>query len=189
MSALPEGFWEDRFQEGNTPWEREGLNPAFLAWRNSGALSPCRILVPGAGRSPEPAALLQAGFDVVTLDLADSAVAVQGERLGPSRALQGDVTSWTPDAPFDAVYDQTCLCALPPDLWPAYAARLRDWLRPGGQLFILFMQTTRDPGPPFNCPLPAMRALFADWDWPETLSDPVPHRFAGLEQPAVLIRR
>ena len=188
MSGLPDDFWEARFQEGQTPWERGGPNPAFLAWRRAELLAPCRILVPGAGRSPEPAALLSVGFDVVALDLADSAVSVQRGRLGASRAVQADVTSWLPDAPFDAVYDQTCLCALPPALWPAYEAQLRRWLRPGGRLLILFMQTGRDGGPPFDCPIPAMRALFSSWAWPGTLAEAVPHGLGTLEQPVVLVR-
>lgn len=188
--ALPPDFWETRFREGSTPWERTGLNPAFQAWRTSGTLAPpCRILVPGAGRSPEPLALLEAGFDVTVLDLADSAVAVQAGRLGAGRAVQADVTQWQPDAPFDAVYDQTCLCALPLPLWPAYEARLRAWLRPGGRLFVLFMQTGREGGPPFDCPIPTMRTLFADWTWPDALPAPVPHGNGNAEQPAVLLRR
>jgi SAM-dependent methyltransferase len=186
MSGLPDDFWESRLREGRTPWERGALNPAFLAWRGSGVLTPCRILVPGAGRSPEPAALLADGFDVVALDLADTAVRAQRERIG-ARAVKGDVTDWTPGAPFDAVYDQTCLCALPPALWPAYEAQLRRWLRPGGRLFVLFMQTGRDGGPPFDCPIPAMRSLFAGWDWPATLGEPLWHDGAGsMEQPAVI---
>jgi hypothetical protein len=43
------------------------------------------------------------------------------------------VTTWTPEELF-AVYDQTYLCALPPELWVAYEAQLRRWLRPGGRL-------------------------------------------------------
>ena len=53
MTGLPEEFWETRFQEGRTPWERGTLNPAFLEWRATGVLAPCRVLVPGAGKSPE----------------------------------------------------------------------------------------------------------------------------------------
>ena len=189
MSGLPDDFWERRFQDGTTPWERDSLHPAFLTWRASGALAPCRILVPGAGRSAEPAALAGDGFDVTALDLADSAIRVQAERLGPGRAIQADVTTWQPPSPFDAVYDQTCLCALPPALWPAYETRLRAWLRPGGQLFILFMHTGREGGPPFDCPLPAMRDLFSAWTWPGALADPVRHGIGGAEQPAVLLRR
>ncbi|MEJ1978925.1 MAG: hypothetical protein WDN49_25190 [Acetobacteraceae bacterium] len=43
---------------------------------------------------------------------------------------------------------------------------------PGGALFILFMQTGRADGPPFDCKLDAMQALFAaGWSWPDTLPD------------------
>jgi hypothetical protein len=90
---------------------------------------------------------------------------------------------------FDAVYDQTCLCALPPPLWPAYEAQLRRWLRPGGALFMLFMQTGRDGGPPFDCPIPAMRTLFGRWDWPVTLQEGFAHDIGGIEQPVILTRR
>lgn len=189
MTALPDDFWESRFQDGRTPWERGTINPAFTAWCQSGALSPCRILVPGAGRSPEPTALLHQGFDVIALDLAESAVADQASRLGADRVVQADVTAWMPDAPFDAVYDQTCLCALPPDLWAAYAAQLHRWLRPGGRLFVLFMQTGRKGGPPFDCPIPAMKMLFAGWEWPDALAEGIPHGLGTIEQPAVLIRK
>jgi SAM-dependent methyltransferase len=186
MTLLPADFWESRFQQSRTPWEREGINPAFAAWRNSGALLPCRILVPGAGRSPEPRALLDAGFDVVTLDLAESGVAAQAAQLGADRAVLGDATTWLPAQPFDAVFDQTCLCALPPPLWPAYEANLRRWLRPGGRLFMLFMQTGKDGGPPFDCPIPAMRVLFARWTWPDVLTEQFAHPLGTVEQPVVL---
>jgi hypothetical protein len=189
MTGLPDDFWESRFLEKRTPWERGEINPAFTAWRASGEMAPCRILIPGAGRSPEPEALLADGFDVVTLDLAESAVSDQARRLGAGRAVKADVTAWMPDVLFDAVYDQTCLCALPPELWVAYEAQLRHWLRPGGRLFVLFMQTGREGGPPFDCPIPSMRTLFTEWDWPEGLGQGLPHRLGTIEQPAVLVRR
>ena len=134
MTSLPDDFWETRFRDNRTPWEREAINPAFTAWLDSGELAPCRILVPGAGRSPEPAELLARGFDVVALDLAPAATEDQQRRLGADRVVQADVTDWTPADRFDAVYDQTCLCALPPPLWPAYVAQLRAGLRRRGWL-------------------------------------------------------
>lgn len=186
--GLDPEFWDSRFRERRTPWERDELNPAFLAWRAAGLLPRCRILVPGAGRSREPLAMLQAGFDVVALDLAQSAVTTQRELIGEGRVVQADATVWMPDQPFDAVYDQTCLCALPPDLWVAYERQLRSWIRPGGCLFVLFMQTGRNGGPPFDCSLSHMQTLFHQWVWPDTLPDRISHPLGGFEQPAVLIR-
>jgi methyl halide transferase len=186
--------WESRYRSGTTGWERHGLNPAFLAWRESGALAPCRVLIPGGGRSLEPLALAEAGFDVTVVDAAPSAVAIQRahfERLKlPTRVEQADLFAWDPDAPFDVIYDQNCLCALPPGLWHNYARRLHRWLRPGGSLFILFMQSDRPVGPPFHCEIDAMRRLFAapQWTWPEHLPEQVEHPAGLAEQPAVLGR-
>ena len=108
-----------------------------------------------------------------------------------ARVELADLFSWQPQAPFDAVYDQACLCALPPSLWPDYVARLHTWLKPGGRLFILFMQTGKEGGPPFHCGMRTMRALFdpAHWAWPAALAPLVPHPSGvGTEQPVVLPR-
>jgi SAM-dependent methyltransferase len=195
MSETQAIDWESRYRDGVTGWERHGLNPTFIAWRESGALRPCRILVPAGGRSPEPLALAEAGFDVTVVDLAPSAVAAQRSRLErlnlPARVEQADLFAWDPEAPFDAIYDQTSLCALPPALWPNYVRRLHRWLRPDGKLFVLFMQTGASGGPPFDCDTEAMRHLFAApaWEWPETLPPTVPHSSpARVEQPAILRR-
>ncbi len=195
MSETQAIDWESRYRDGTTGWERHGLNPVFLAWRESGLLAPCRILVPGGGRSPEPVALAQAGFDVTVVDAAPSAVAMQRawmERLGIAATIeQADLFAWDPGEPFDAVYDQTCLCSLPPALWPNYVRRLHRWLRPDGALFVLFVQNDRRSGPPFHCDIAGMRRLFAEpaWQWPDVLPERVAHPSAVAEQPAVLRRR
>jgi trans-aconitate methyltransferase len=184
--------WEGRYRDGATGWERPGLNPAFTAWLEARVLAPCRILVPGGGRSAEPLALAEAGFAVTVVDLAETAVATQRARLErlnvTARVEQANLLAWEPDAPFDAVYDQACLCALPPAAWPDYVDRLHRWLGGSGLLFILFMQTNTKGGPPFHCDMTAMRRLFAEprWHWPDRLPDPVLQTAGRSEQPAVL---
>lgn len=184
--------WETRYREGRTGWQREGVSPGLLAWLADGTLKPCRILVPGAGRSHEPLHLAQAGFHVTTLDIAPTAAAHQRAVLAPRGgvALEGDVLSFLPGEPFDAIYEQTCLCALPPERLAAYTAQLGRWLRPGGVLAALFMQTGREGGPPFDCPLPAMRALLAEdtWHWPARGWPEVPHADGLFEIPLALTR-
>ena len=191
--------WDAMFRAQRTPWERPTLNPAFVTWRATGALAPCRILLPGAGRSGEPLALARDGFDVTVVDLAATAVEVQRVRLQAAAqrgtVVKADLLDWQPAEPFDAVYDQTCLCALPPAILPDYAAQLHRWLRPGGQLFVLFMQTGKDGGPPFDCPMDRMHTLFtAGWSWPDSLPIPVVHGMStapGMttsEIPTVLTR-
>ena len=197
MSGTQSVDWEERFREGTTRWERPALHPAFVDWKESGMLAPCSILVPGAGRSTEPLALAEAGFAVTVVDAAPTAVATQRARLErvhmKAQVELADLFAWQPPAPFDAVYDQACLCALPPRLWPDLTRRgCMEWLRPGGLLFILLMQTGKDGGPPFHCDVASMRTLFdaMHWEWPAALSAILPHPSGvGEEQPVVLSRR
>jgi hypothetical protein len=102
-----------------------------------------------------------------------------------AEVLQADVLNYLPDRPFDAIYEQTCLCALHPDHWVAYARQLQMWLKPQGNLWALFMQMIRlgateeglVQGPPYHCDINAMRAIFpnTDWVWPKPPYTKVPH--------------
>ena len=192
MTTEPAADWESRYRDGATAWERPGLNDAYLTWRDHGLLMPCRILVPGGGRSAEPLAMAEAGFDVTVVDLAESAVAAQRARLEhlhvKARVEHANLLIWEPEQKFDAIYDQAFLCALPPAAWPDYEQRLHRWLKPDGALFILFMQTHTAGGPPFHCDLDAMRGLFPAerWHWPEHRDAQVEHPSGRSEQPAVL---
>jgi hypothetical protein len=185
--------WERHFQAGRVPWERAEPNPAFLAWRAGGVLTPGRVLVPCAGRSPEPRLLAEAGFELVVVDLAPSAIDAQTSLLAglPAQLVCADLYAWEPEGRFDYIYDQTCLCALPPASLPAYEERLATWLAPGGTLLMLFMQTGKPGGPPFDCPIDQMRGLFGAyrWDWPDRLEVPIQHPGGTYEQPVVLRRR
>lgn len=186
--------WEARYQAGRTGWDRGETSPALLDWLEQGVLTPCRILVPGAGRGFEVIALARAGFDVTAIDLAPTPVQILRDALTreglDARVDQADLLKWRAPDTFDAVYDQTCLCALNPRHWKDYAERLHAWLVPGGRLFALFMQTHRDGGPPFHCDLDHMRSVFEAerWHWPSTPPRPVPHP-SGLEELAVVLRR
>lgn len=184
--------WESRYREETARWEHGVVNPALTAFLAEGTLSPGRILVPGAGRSPEPLVLAQAGFDVLTVDISPLAVAAQQALLdGTSgRAMLADLFTWQPEQPLDAVYDQACLCALPPGLLPAYAERLAGWVRPGGVLVELFLQTDSPDGPPFHCDLARMHTLFPDtlWTWLPTTQPPTVRPGGRSELPTALRR-
>jgi len=194
-------FWEERFEAGNTPWDRGAPNPQLQAWQSQGVLQPCRILVPGCGSGYEVAALAAAGFEVTGLDYAPPAVERTKERLAAAglraEVIEADALSWHPEKPFAAVYEQTCLCALYPDAWRDYSDQLHGWLAPGGRLFALFVQFQRPGalegailGPPYHCDINAMRALFPDrrWRWPKPPYPRVAHP-AGFSEIAVVLER
>ena len=69
--------------------------------------------------------------------------------------------------------------------WFEYAQQLRQWLKPQGSLWVMFMQMLRPAateegvihGPPYHCDINAMRALFPerDWVWSRPPYAKVPH--------------
>jgi len=201
MAGPTKQFWDERFAEGHTPWDRGASSPQLAAWLRAGQLKPCRILVPGCGSGYEVVELAMAGFEVTGLDYSDGAIARAHRNLQDSGVdatlVQADALAWTPARPFDAVYEQTCLCALYPDHWIRYADQLHRWVAPGGALYALFVQLRREDaadgfvqGPPYHCDINAMRALLPEsrWAWPKPPYARVAHP-AGLEELAVVLGR
>jgi methyl halide transferase len=186
--------WEEKYRAKTIPWDRGAVSPALLGWIEGGALPPGRVLIPGCGRGHEAVELARRGFQVTALDIAPTAL----EHLAAELAAAGveaervcaDALTWQPAQPFDAIYEQTCLCALDPGHWAAYEQQLFAWLRPGGKLFALFMQSERAGGPPFHCALPDMQALFnaTRWQWPDDAPGRVAHPDGLFELAAVLTR-
>lgn len=166
-------FWQNRFVDRATPWDRGSANPQLENWIRSGVLQPAtgaaqraagggdsqstRVLVPGCGSGHEVALLAEWGFDVTAVDFAPAALEQTRARLrrllqsdsgrGMLRAelVEHDLIDYEPALPFDVIYEQACLCSIYPDHWGRYADNLTRWLRPGGRLFALFVQMVR-PG-------------------------------------------
>lgn len=202
MAGPNTAFWQERFDTGQTGWDRGAPSPQLLAWLDSSALQPCRIAVPGCGSGWEVAELARRGFEVVALDYTDAAVARTRDRLQAeglrAEVVQTDVLVYQPERPFDVVYEQTCLCAIHPDHWTTYAAQLHAWLKPGGELRAMLMQRLRPAatdeglieGPPYHCDVNAVRALFplSLWQWPAPPYPKLAHPNAGHELAVVLKR-
>jgi len=202
MTGPDPEFWQQRFDTRQTGWDRGGPSPQLLAWLDSGSLQPCRIAVPGCGSGWEVAELARRGFDVLGIDYTRAAVertraqcAAQGVA---AQLIQADVLAYQPDTPFDAVYEQTCLCAIHPEYWARYASQLARWIVPQGGLWMLLMQAPRPAasetglieGPPYHCDINAVRALFpeANWHWPKPPYVRVPHP-AMVHELALPLRR
>ena len=191
---IDRAYWQGRYDAGTTGWDRGGTSPALEGWLRAGSLLPCRILVPGCGRGHEVVALARAGFHVTGLDYAPAAIGALKARLAAegisAEAIEADIFAWEPPSPFDAIYEQTSLCALPPARWEAYEKRLASWLVPGGLLAAAFMQTDSPTGPPFASNPEAMRRLFATdrWEWPAELT-PQPHPLGLVELVGILRRK
>lgn len=173
-------FWDDCYAEGKTGWDRGEVHPALSNWLELGLLNPCNIVVPGCGRGHEVIELAAHGFEVTAIDIANEPVQHLRKQLcgyeANSKVVQESIFDYRPSQPIDAVYEQTCLCAIDPTQRAQYEKAVFDWLKPAGKLFILFVQKMNSPteGPPFHCDLEEMKAIFPEsrWSWAASETPP-----------------
>ena len=191
-SADP-AFWDVRYSAARTPWAAGAVQAALRAFAAGLQGSP-RALIPGCGSGHEAGFLLDRGWDVLAIDFSHAAIAAARAMLGDRAwalreadffAFDGD------DELFDVVYERAFLCALPPRLGKAYAARVSELVRPGGCLAGFFFHAETPSGPPFGISQDTLDALLGDAfvriaDDPVTDSLPV---FADRERWQVWQRR
>ena len=166
--------WENLYQEQDTGWDRGETSPALLTFIEKGALDDAKaVLIPGCGRGYEVVELAKRGFEVTALDLAPSAISHLKQTLEKeglkANAVCTDIFEFEAPQTFDAVYEQTCLCAIDPSYREAYAKAVLGWLKPKGKLLLNMMQTGDESGPPFHCDWMDIRKLFpvGQWVWQE----------------------
>jgi SAM-dependent methyltransferase len=158
-SSRPE-FWDTRYRGGVTPWDAAGVPAQLLTWlRNQ---LPGTVLVPGCGSGYEVAAFAGHGHEVMAIEFSDAAIEAARAHLGPLAHLVRKADYFSLDAgPFDLVYERAFLCALPRALWPQWAARLAELVRPGGALAGFFYLDDNERGPPFGTSMAQLEALLS----------------------------
>lgn len=145
------GFWDQRYASGKTPWDQRAI-PGRLAGYLARTPVTGRAFVPGCGSGYEIRSLHEHGWSVLGLDFSAVAVSRAKQELGPLGTLvrRGDFFSPADDlAGFSLVYERTFLCALPPELHPAYARRMAELLVPGGVLCGFFFHGPEEEPPPY----------------------------------------
>ena len=178
-------FWQKRFLENFTPWDAGRVPTAleqFLRTEPRGQ----RALIPGCGSGYEVRAFAEAGFDVLAVDFAEAAIERAQRILGPlsDRVRLADFFESDFEIPFDLVYERAFLCALPRRLWPRYAPRVAELLRPGGRLTGFFFFDDTERGPPFGLKSGELETLLErefDRTVDASVSDSIPI-FAGKER-------
>jgi len=153
-------FWESRYRDHTTPWDA-GKVPDALRDYTKRIKSGSRILIPGCGSAYEAGYLAENGFDVLAIDFSPAAVELAKKnlfRFGDIVRL-ADFFEFDYGKPYDVIYERAFLCALPPRMWPQYAPRTAQLLRPGGELAGFFFFRETEKGPPFGTTPEALHAL------------------------------
>ena len=190
--------WEARYTEGDTPWDKGIPHPALCEWLAKHPLHG-KVLVPGCGAGHDVRAISQnPGALVVGMDIAPSALerARAHSATGAEVYVLGDFLAGEAAklGPFDAIFEHTCFCAIPPSRRADYAREAAAALRPGGILLGVFFGNPDNPdphSPPFRSPVEEVERLFAeDFETVERSDDPetYPER-VGREYLRVFRRR
>ncbi|KAM7465576.1 hypothetical protein LguiB_013138 [Lonicera macranthoides] len=172
LNSVTRRGWEKCWDEGVTPWDLGQPTPIIVHLHRIGALPRGRDLVPGCGSSFSLVHLEQSfhvweGHDVVAiacperyvvgLDISDSAIktAIELSSSSPNADyltfLKTDFFNWHPSELFDLIFDYMFFCAIEPDMRSAWASRIQDLLKPGGELItLMFPISDHVGGPPYK---------------------------------------
>lgn len=171
-SSRPD-FWDTRFRGGVTPWDAAGVPPQLARWLE--ARKPgLKVLVPGCGTGYEVRLFAGHGHEVLAIDFSAAAVEAASRELGELARLvvQQDFFAFETQ-PFDLVYERAFLCALPRRMWPQWARRITELVRPAGELAGFFYLDDNERGPPFGVAPHALRSLLeGDFELTEELAIP-----------------
>lgn len=162
-------FWEHRYQEGTTRWDLGRPAPPLMQFLDSNnAPPPGRMVVLGMGRGHDALLFAEAGFDVMGVDFAPSAVSsaasMAAERGVKLQALERDIFDLPQEfsGQFDYVLEHTCFCAIPPQRRADYVQVVRSLLKPDGEFIGLFWAHRRPGGPPYGVSVAELCELFQD---------------------------
>jgi methyl halide transferase len=167
MDDLSAQSWEQRYLDGQNPWDLGYPTPPLVnLLASTQAPPPGRMAVLGCGSGHDALFFASQGFDVVGFDFAPSAieraqVAAQARGLN-AQFLVRDIFALEPKFHhnFDYVLEHTCFCAIDPGLRSQYPPLIQTLLRPQGQLIALFFTHNRPGGPPFGSKPQAILDLF-----------------------------
>ena len=145
-------FWQKRWQEGRIGFNQSAVNPLLTEYIDHLDLAAGnRVFVPLCGKSIDMVWLATQGYDVVGVELVETAVQeffaeqdivptvhkhtttstlkyYQGQLSGQTITLWvADIFALTPKdiGPIDAVYDKAALIALPADMRVRYSEQVR----------------------------------------------------------------
>ena len=155
-------FWDLRYEARFAPWDAGKVPAGLRTFVRSCA--PQRVLVPGCGSAWDVRFLAESGWDVLGIDFSAQAIETARPTLGPwaERIRRADFFAPIPEAPFDVVYERAFLCALPRRLWPQWARRLVEIVKPQGVLAGFFYFDAGERGPPFPLRDPAELATLLE---------------------------
>lgn len=163
-------FWEEKFNQGTTPWDLGEPSPSLVHFENDLSVKKGgSVLVPGCGYGHDALFLARKGYKVSAVDWSKAAIEeVRQFARRESLSIETLCTSFW-DIPkswhssFDWWFEHTFFCAIDPSERPRYIESLHKLLRPQGK-FVGVLFISKEPpnvGPPFLTTEYEIRTLFS----------------------------
>ena len=168
--------WNQRYGDGNIPWDLNQPSPVLKAClpdylkRDEFLGRSLRAAVIGCGRGHDARFVARLGIETVGFDFAPKAIA-KARKLASSAGIsqkqlrfeEMDIFAIAPEwhGKFDLVIEHTCFCAIAPERRPDYVTSVRSLLKPKGLLMGIFFTHNRPGGPPFGCTETEILNLFS----------------------------
>ncbi|MGE0491361.1 MAG: class I SAM-dependent methyltransferase [Vulcanimicrobiota bacterium] len=145
--------WEENYQEGDTPWDSGQPELMLVEAVEAGLLPPGRALELGCGTGTNAAYLAEAGYEVIGVDLSETAIEKARAKASQVAFMVLDIMAESlPPGPFDLVFDRGCFHVFSePDKQARFVERVASVLRPHGAWLSLLGSTEgapREHGPP-----------------------------------------
>lgn len=156
-------YWEADYRNQDTPWDLGQAAPALTAWLPGHPGKKLRAINPGCGRGHDAFALGRAGYEVLAVDFAPTAVAAVRAAAKPGvTALETDLFTLSAEqvGTFDLWFEHTCFCAIDPAMRPRYVETARKLIKPDGLLLAVFFTHGDTGGPPFDVRPEEIERLF-----------------------------
>lgn len=137
--------------------------PPLVSYSEGYPHKAARVLIPGCGNAYEAQALLEQGFQHITLlDIAPDLTQQLQQQLAHTPISVLNVDFFAHTGRYDLVLEQTFFCALDPLLRPAYVQQMHQLLVPGGILAGVLFNRSFEGGPPFGGSQQEYERLFSN---------------------------
>lgn len=155
MATIDHIDWNDRYRDGNLPWDTGRPSSELQNVLSQNEIRPCRALEIGCGTGSNSVWLAQQGFDVTGLDLAPLAVERAKQRASDAKqnvhfAVANVLALPDLGGSFAFFFDRGCYHAVRRTAPEQYVQAIARQLATGGRGLILAgnAREPHDPGPP-----------------------------------------
>ncbi len=163
-------IWEERYQNESFGWDAGTFTPGLQEWCDSQTEVFSNVAAVGVGTGYDLVPLSKVAKHLFGIDFAQTAKNRFLELVKPSlntnaktEYLLENFFEYSPNQPFDLIWDYTFLCAIDPSERQAWAETMARLIKSGGTLLaLIFPVVEKGDGPPFAVMPHAIHALLAD---------------------------